>query len=132
MATKNDKKEALKRLREKMPPGTTVWTKLLHVSKSGMTRWLDVYIIVNNEPLRYTWSVADAVDMSYSVKHEGVKVDGCGMDIGFHLVNCLSYALHGYETKGKRAKAAERDGLPFTATNKRAFRAGYSLNHRWL
>lgn len=78
----------------KLTPGSTVWTTTSHVSRSGMSRVMDVHVIRNNEPLRITWSVADAVDWRYDQRYEGVKVDGCGMDMGFHLVYTLSQVLY--------------------------------------
>jgi hypothetical protein len=90
----------------------TVYTILKHVSKSGMMRVIDVYIIRNNEPLRLSWSVAELIGATYDRKHEGVKVGGCGMDMGFHIVNNLSMALF---CPGKY----EHD-------------AAYKLNHRWI
>jgi hypothetical protein len=80
-----DKKEARKYF--------TVYTRLKHVSASGMMRVIDCYIIRDNEPLRISWSVAKAAGYTYDRKYEGVKVGGCGMDMGFSIVNNLSICL---------------------------------------
>lgn len=90
----------------------TVYTILKHVSKSGMMRVIDVYIIRNNEPLRLSWSVAQAIGHTYNRKHEGIQINGCGMDMGFAIVNNLSIALF--------------------APDKYDHDAAYRLQHRWI
>jgi hypothetical protein len=128
--SKADKLEALAQLRKMCPPGTTIRTIMRHVSRSGMYRVIDCYVIKGGETLRISWSVAAACGFRYDDKHEGIGVGGCGMDMGFHIVNVLSYVLHGREPKGDGAKP-ENAGRPF-APRRGHYRAGYSLEHRWL
>ena len=47
--TDADRQEAVKELRKMIRPGQTVYTVLRHVSRTGMSRGIDVYIIKNNE-----------------------------------------------------------------------------------
>jgi len=84
-----------------LKPGDTVYTVLRHVSASGMQRAIDLYIIRDNMPLRLTWLVAVVLDMTYSRKREGLVVNGCGMDMGWHVVYELSYALFGTARDGQ-------------------------------
>lgn len=95
--------EQKKELRKIVKPGETVYTKLCHVSKSGMYRVIDTYVMKKNQPRRISWSTAIVTDMGYDRKHEGVKASGCGMDMGFSVVYNLSHALygHGYKCRGK-------------------------------
>ena len=112
MSTKaQDKAEAIEWLRSMMDIGNTVYTVLRHVSASGMTRYIDLYVIKDNRPLRITWSVAEALGYPYDRKHEALKVQGCGMDMGFHVVYSLAYVLNNGKTEGD---------------------AGYSLRHNWM
>jgi hypothetical protein len=53
-----------------------VYTTLRSVSRSGMTRWLDVHVVSDNEIVRLTYSVALALDLSYDRKHEAIKMTG--------------------------------------------------------
>lgn len=53
------------------------------------------------------------------------------MDMCFHTVHSLSYALHGHETVGDEAIKAGKLGRPFAARPDN-FRAGYSLTARDL
>lgn len=85
---------AREQLRELLPPGSTVYTVLRHCSKSGMYRAIDCYVIRDNEPQRLTFSVAKATGMKYDRKHEAIGIGGCGMDMGFAIVNDLSYYLY--------------------------------------
>jgi hypothetical protein len=117
MKTKNAKKEQEKqeqtaRLREWMPEGSTVYTILRHVSASGMSR--DISLIVpridENGKVGFIHPnyVAAKVLGDRLVSKNGsdaIRIGGCGMDMGFHLVYSLSYALYGN---------------------------GYALNHAWL
>ena len=108
------KDEALDKLRELCKPGTTVYTILTHCSRSGMTRWINCYVFVDNEPYWLSGYIDSAGLFSCDRKRESLKVGGCGMDMGYHVVNTLSYALHGYEQRTDE------------------YRPGYTLNHRWL
>lgn len=124
-----ERAEFIEKLREIVPPGTKVYTSLTHVSASGMSRSIKVYIMTGGEPHEITYWVAKALDYRINDRRGGVKIGGCGMDMGFHLVNSMSYALHGMQSVGKDAQASE--GRPFTPTAKQ-YRAGYSLIHVWL
>lgn len=95
MNNKQEVLESIETLKKAMPTGTVVFTVLHHVSNSGMMRILDVYTIKDNIPLRYSWSVAQVLGWTYDKKHEGIKVTGCGMDMGFHLVDSLNRVLYG-------------------------------------
>ena len=96
--------EAIKELKEIIKPNDTLWTQLHHVSKSGMTRYIGVRLLKEDYPYDYTYLVSKALGWKTSDKYngiKGVKIGGCGMDMGFHLINSLSYALYndGYAIK---------------------------------
>ena len=106
--TKVDRGEveyAMDRLISYVPRGRRVYTLIRHVSRSGMSREISLF-------------VADAVGciicIDYFVKtvlgrrigkHDGIVIQGCGMDMGYALVHDLGEVLHN---------------------------SGYSLNHEWL
>lgn len=60
---RTDKQDAVLELRKLLKPGTTVYTVLRHVSASGMSRRIDLYIMRKGEP-RYITYFATAVDTS--------------------------------------------------------------------
>lgn len=76
-----------------------VYAKVNKVAQSGMTRWIDFYVIVNDDILRITWHIAELTHYTYDRKNEALKVSGCGMDMCFAVVYDLSYALFGNEYK---------------------------------
>jgi len=131
MAHKQEKAEAIERLREMLPPGTTIYVANKHTARSGMMRVLSCYKVKGGR-IHWISCYWIGLALSYAVdrRREGVRVSGCGMDMGFHLVNSLSYALHGMKDKGDGAKP-ENAGRPFTP-RRGHFRAGYSLKHEWL
>lgn len=145
-----EREEAVAELRAAIKPGDTVYTILRHVSRSGMQRSIDVVTMKNNEPRPWSYTVAKA--MGYNLDKDGaLKVGGCGMDMGFHIVHSLGYALFGEEAeKGNtRAATALRKAIlkadPHYLTQMGAVApdpslphrdwfgaAGYALKHRWL
>ena len=76
----------------------------------------------NTKIIDIGWYVALALGLPLSKKNEwSVKIGGCGMDMGFHLVTSLSYAL-GYNSD----ENGKIKGAPDGVTN------AYGLNHKWL
>lgn len=96
-----ERAEALKELRGLLPAGSTVYTILRDVSRSGMSRKISTVAIKTDDrgeiyTLNLTHLVAKA--LGWRVKtgfNDALIVSGCGMDMGFHLVSSLSYALYG-------------------------------------
>lgn len=115
--TKAEQLEAREKLRGWIKRDTTIYTVLRHRAASGMTRFIDLYYIEDNRPLRITWQAAKALDWTYDEKREALRVGGCGMDIGFHTVYTLSSVL--FRGENHRDDATGED-------------AGYSLRHEWL
>lgn len=152
MATKTETAEATERLREILSPGDVVRTKLDHVSRSGMTRWIDLYVIRDNEPVRITRSAADVTGYTYDRRRDALKIEGCGMDMGFAAVYSLSLRLFpdgfgciGDDCPSNDHSNGDRDWTPhgsLAETNPRSPRfggarhwhqsGGYALQQRWL
>lgn len=95
--SKSERDEAIERLRETLKPGDTVYTVLRHVSRSGMSRNISVHSIdpESSEPLWLTYNVHLATGIPLDKSKEALRVGGCGMDMGFHVVYELSYVLYG-------------------------------------
>lgn len=97
----SERAEAIARLREWIKPGDVVYTILRHRSRSGMSRTIDVLGIDPSEKgaggsprvFAFGWNVAKALGWTFDREREGVKVSGCGMDMGFHLVYAMSSAM---------------------------------------
>ena len=70
----------------------TVYGIVRHVIASGMSRDIDLYIIKDNQMVYLTGYVSTVLDYPMS-KNCGMKVCGCGMDMVFHCVSSLAYAI---------------------------------------
>ena len=80
--------------------GDTIYTILHKVSSSGMTRHYSLAVARNNKIENITYYAAHALGWSLSESngYRTIKVQGCGMDMSFHLVSSLSAVLfHGEE-----------------------------------
>lgn len=89
----------------------TVYTILRSVSASGMTRRISFKVIDDTSIFDITYLVAQALGEKVVDAHgfNAIRVNGCGMDMGFHMVYNLSSVLYAGQE-----------------------RAGYKLSHRWL
>ncbi len=126
-AREKEKQDAVRELREILKPGDTVYTKLEHVSRSGMSRVISPYIIRDNEPVCLEWKVGKALGWPLTPtgsRHEGIRVSGCGMDMGFHLVYTLSRVLF---PDGFMCKGCHLSDKPHQHND-----GGYALKQRWL
>ena len=97
-----------------LKPGSKVYTVIRSVSSSGMSRTMSVYVVVDNQLQNITFHVAKTLDYSL-VDVNGsrvLRVGGCGMDMGFHVV----YSLSGFLFRDLNL-----DGDP-----------GYILKHEWI
>ena len=145
-ASDTEKTEAIAKLREWIKPGDTVYTVLDQVSRSGMSRHIRVVLLKNSEALHPNWAVGKALSLRHAKRNgyeqDALVVGGCGMDMGFHVVNSLSYVLYPeYQCVGKGDgygtscpsnahvnSGPDRDKYGSSITHK----DGYALRQRWL
>lgn len=154
--SKTEIAQARAKLRQWLKPGMTVYTVLDHVSRSGMSRVIRVVLIEGRDNGEHAmahpnYSVGAVLGYSQAKKGDGLIVGGCGMDMGFHVVHSLGYALWGHEASegvGKEANALRKaigevtksyltqGGAPMPDYRKpdRVWfgAAGYALKHRWI
>jgi hypothetical protein len=134
-AQQSEQAVAFARLRETLKPGTTVYTQLKHVSRSGMQRVIQLVVIENNGPRWIGWTVAKAPGMRYDREREGIVIGGCGMDMGFELVYNIGRALfrNGFDCVGERCPSNDHsNGDRNYRPHKHTGDGGYALHHRWL
>lgn len=73
---------------------TIVYQLVRHVSKSGMSRDISTYVIDSSyidappQLVCLDWAIGTLVG---GLRREGVRISGCGMDMGFAL---LDHAVH--------------------------------------
>jgi hypothetical protein len=90
----------------------TVYTVLRSVSSSGMTRHISLKVVDSDgDILDITYLAARALGDKLQERNgfNTLKVNGCGMDMGFHIVYSLSSVLFAGQE-----------------------RAGYKLSQRWI
>ena len=107
-----EKTEAVKLLKEFVKPGTTVYTVLRKVSSSGMSRQIDCYVIQDGRPRWITGLVAKACGIPRADQGHGpLRVGGCGMDMGFHVVYSLASVLFrdGWRCIGQKRRCPAND-----------------------
>lgn len=126
-----ERQEAIDMLRKMIQPGDRVYTSIVHVSRSGMSR--DVRVFVADEHKQIA-SITGLVGRAIGARirrgwTDAIAVGGCGFDAGFQVVYELSRALHpggfgcagdGGEDHGKRCPSndhsnGDRDYRPHTA-----------------
>ena len=127
------KNEALENLRRWIKPGDTVYTVLRSVSASGMSRVISIIVMLPPEKegdkpgmIHPNRAVATVLGYTLVTKngHDGLRVGGCGMDMGFSVVYNLAATLwpggDGKTVTGRNGdKGPETDG-------------GYLLDQKWL
>lgn len=103
--TREARSEAAEQLRAWFPKGSTVYTVLRSHSRSGMSRVIGVVAILDGGTTILHPNHRIATLLGMTTKGDGIKVQGGGMDMGFHLAYELASELYG---------------------------DGYALNHRWI
>lgn len=160
-AQQADKAEAIAYLRKHVNVGDRVYCILRSVSRSGMNRKMDLYLMRDNQPMRITRSVATATENTYDERSETLSIGGCGMDMGFAVVSHLAGVLFpdGFDCTGRSEHPdmcpsaehsndshderwrfmMEHDGLswpdtePYRYSVERRHKSGeYALKHEWM
>lgn len=108
-------------------PGDTIYTILRHRSASGMSRAISFLTIkrdTKGKPAIHDWSWRVAAALGYRMhpRHEGIKIDGCGQDMGFHVVYALGATLW---PAGTKKPHGTRNGEPDST-------GGYALKQQWI
>jgi len=101
----------------------TIYTKVEHVSRSGMLRYISMQIVENGEIFTIR-SLPNFEKAGYKFNmdngHDGWKMGGCGMDMGFALVYDVA-SFYGQLALGGYAELQKQN-----------LDMGYSINQRWL
>lgn len=133
-----ERDQALATLREDVQPGDTLWTVVRHVTSSGMTRWIDVYKLVDGDRVYLSHAAAHATGRKVNNRnHDGVECGGCGMDMGFDLVYSVSRAMFpdGFDCIGDGCPSNDHSndrGARNYSPDRHHTDGGYALKQRWL
>lgn len=102
-----EQKEAVDTLKQwGVVDGSTVYAKVNHISSSGMSRNIGLYIATPTTTKKgaeilgpaaindISYHAARALEWGYKDGYKGgIRVSGCGMDMMFHTVYSLSYVM---------------------------------------
>ena len=110
-----------KQLLQLLSPGAKVYTKVQHVSSSGMSRRISAYTANGDDIQQLDYWISIVTGWKLSDKG-GLVVSGCGMDMGFYLVYTLGAILW---PNGTGEAHGTRNGQP-------DFDGGYALKQSWL
>lgn len=126
--------EAQETLRDMLKPGTKVYCILRHVSASGMTRNISLVVkgTAGSEGVDNITHLAARAMGETPREYRGnwvIRVGGCGMDMGFHLVYNLGRYLFPNGFIPSEAGLYGRNGVPPTEVDPDG---GYALRHEWL
>ena len=139
--TKTQSHDALDSLKEILFPGDKIHTIVTHVSRSGMSRSIRV-LLLRDGHRDISYLVARVLDETMDDNNGGVKVTGCGMDMGFDIIYRLGYHLFpdGFTCIGKDDTKhpsvwcpssdhvnGDRDYTPHTHKS-----GGYAFRQEWL
>ena len=139
----SERDEYVAKLRETLKPGDTLHTVLRSVSRSGMSRVIDVYHFYTDPKtgeIRQEWLsywIAKACEFSFQDKsgaHEGIKIGGCGMDMGFEIVYTLGRTLYpdGFECAGEKCRSNDHSNGDRSREPHAHSDGGYALRQEWL
>ena len=71
-------------------PTDTIYTVIRHISTSGMQREISVKMIDAGRIIHLDYLVSTATGRKLG-KHGGIVMKGCGMDMGFALVDGINH-----------------------------------------
>ena len=129
-----EREQAIAKLREMLPPGSTAYTILRHVTRSGMMRHISVLVGTQD----VTHLVARVIGVSRA-DDGGLRMSGAGMDMGFDVVYNLSSVLYrdGFTCTGESGHPnycpsndhsnGDRDYSPHMHSE-----GGYAIRQAWL
>lgn len=112
---------AIAALRKRLKHGQTIYTLVRHRMRNGIGGVVSVLIAENDQIQNISGIVSDVL-----VRHWDDR-DGIVTSSDFALVQELSYALHGHESKGDIDESK-----PHRKATPRKFKAGYTFEHERL
>ena len=128
-----ERQEAIQYLHTRLKPGDVVYTSCGHVSSSGMSRHISVYIAFKGADDKccmqnISWYVSKINGQKLTNDRSAVVVGGCGMDMGFATVYSLAAGMFGRGAKcAAYGYVRGRNGDTEPETD-----GGYMLGHQWI
>ena len=103
MTHETDRQEKLDYLRKLLPPRTTVYTKVLHLTRSGLSKTIGLYAVTpDRQIVGISYEVAQVMGDKFDEKRGGIIMTGVGTDLSYEAVYRLSRALYPGDPKALR------------------------------
>jgi hypothetical protein len=123
----NLRKESIETLNRLLDGNKNIYTEVVKVSPSGMSRHIKVFIAKDNRIINITYYVANIIGYKINRNTGGMLVGGCGMDMGFHVVYSLGREMHpnGFKlADGQYGRNGDKSGYDTDG--------GYYFNQQWI
>lgn len=119
--TKEEEKNSISYLKKLVKPQKTkIFYLVTDVARSGMSRSIRFFVAKNNNLLDISYDIA--VILGEKSDGRGVRLGGCGMDMGFYAIYNLGRVLY---PKGSKTIVTGRNGDTEPETD-----GGYLLDYR--
>ena len=130
-AKERERSEACAALKNIIKPGSTVYTMVTHVARSGMMRHVRVLVAHEGAIVDVTSTVGLATGIPVCVRHyrAALKRSGCGMDLAWDTVHRLGRSLF---PEGGPLEFSPREAQERRAGEKIERDGGYLLRHSHL
>jgi len=111
---KEDQGYAIERLTDHyLAPNDTVYTLIRYVSSSGMSRDISLFIAQGGEIIDITYYAAYAMGWRLVERNgqRAIRVQGAGMDMGFHTVYTLASVLYRGAVEGDAGYSLKQEAI---------------------
>lgn len=131
--------QSLTFMHKHLKPGDTLYTILDHVSASGMSRDIRFVILTTDADgtacaIHPNHAAQTILGYPRAKRGDGLRVGGCGTDMGFHCVYALSRAMFpdGFDCIGAGCPSNDHANGDRNRDPHRHSDGGYALKHKWL
>ena len=95
--TQEEKDRTFNQLKDYLTQHKTIFTLCRHISNSGMLRVISVYVCEKDEFICLDYWIKElGIDKCHKTK-DGLVVKGCGMDMGFDLIDRTMSKVFGHQ-----------------------------------
>jgi hypothetical protein len=99
-----------------------------------MFRLIGVHVVHKGELVDITYWVNQLLEYGIDRDKGGLKVGGCGMDMGFHVVYSLSRSMFrdSFYCIGKKCRSNDHTNGDRNYRRHKHSDGGYALRHEWM
>ena len=91
--TKEEQLKALEQLRESLTPDAKIYASVVSVARSGLSRKIKIFVHYPEGLHNITHLIHRAGMFGYCRRDNALKVNGCGMDMIYHVLETVAMSL---------------------------------------